>query len=147
LNAPLLDLTASSASFFNQPGGVAALRLLGLSACLEGIDAVPVHCYAVLDAGEIMHTPHPCGTRRRSFRRGCFIQNLRAHARAAPGVDLVEANRNDRVPTHAPDFRCAHTMGWRGTGVILRRPCHHRRWFLSIFAVRSWRVVLWAITQ
>ncbi|KAF8498505.1 squalene epoxidase [Russula emetica] len=64
------------------PGGVTALRsgLLGLIACLEGIDATPVHC-----------------AKSRSFYRGCFIQNLRAHARVEPGVDLVEATATDLI--------------------------------------------------
>ena len=74
-----------------QPGGVAALRSLGLGSCLDDIDAVPVHGYAVLDAGEIVHIPYPSGAQGRSFHHGRFVQNLRAHAKAAPGVDVIEA--------------------------------------------------------
>src|SRR6266702_3682746 len=33
-----------------QPGGVEALRSLGLGACLDDIDAIPMHGYAVLEA-------------------------------------------------------------------------------------------------
>ena len=80
-----------------QPGGVAALRSLGLGACLDGIDAVPVHGYAVLDAGETVHIPYPSGAQGRSFHHGRFIQNLRAHAKAAPGVDVIEATVTDLI--------------------------------------------------
>jgi squalene monooxygenase len=80
-----------------QPGGVAALRSLGLGACLDGIDAIPVHGYAVLDAGETVHIPYPSGAQGRSFHHGRFIQNLRAHAKAAPGVDVIEATVTDLI--------------------------------------------------
>ena len=80
-----------------QPGGVAALRSLGLSACLDGIDAIPVHGYAVLDAGETVHIPYPAPAEGRSFHHGRFVQNLRAHARAASGVDVIEATVTDLI--------------------------------------------------
>lgn len=80
-----------------QPAGVAALRSLGLGECLDGIDAIPVHGYAVLNAGEIVHIPYPGGAQGRSFHHGRFIQNLRAHARAAPGVDVLEATVTDLI--------------------------------------------------
>ena len=80
-----------------QPGGVAALRSLGLGACLDGIDAIPVHGYAVLDAGETVHIPYPALAEGRSFHHGRFIQKLRAHARAAPGVDVLEATVTDLI--------------------------------------------------
>jgi squalene monooxygenase len=80
-----------------QPAGVAALRSLGLGDCLDGIDAIPVHGYAVLNAGEIVHIPYPGGAQGRSFHHGRFIQNLRARARAAPGVDLLEATATDLI--------------------------------------------------
>jgi squalene monooxygenase len=80
-----------------QPGGVAALRSLGLGACLEGIDAVPVHGYAVLDAGETVHIPYPSRAEGRSFHHGRFVQDLRAHARAASGVDLLVATVTDLI--------------------------------------------------
>ncbi|KAI0247892.1 hypothetical protein BJV78DRAFT_861428, partial [Lactifluus subvellereus] len=52
-----------------QPGGVAALRSLGIAAALDGIDAIPVHGYAVLDAGQIVHIPYPSRAEGRSFQR------------------------------------------------------------------------------
>jgi squalene monooxygenase len=58
-----------------QPGGVHALRSLGLTACLEGIDAVPVKGYCVVDAKSQrqVHIPYPEGGRREGGRRsGCY---------------------------------------------------------------------------
>ena len=103
-----------------QPGGVAALRELGLGACLDGIDAVPVHGYAVLDAGETVHIPYPSGAQGRSFHHGRFIQNLRAHAKAAPGVDVIETTVTDLI-------EWSLTRRRRVIGVRARR-------------ARSWRV-------
>ncbi|KAF8475281.1 hypothetical protein DFH94DRAFT_695288 [Russula ochroleuca] len=48
------------------------------------IDAVSVHGYAVLDAGETIHIPYPSGAQGPSFHHGRFIQNLRAHAKTSP---------------------------------------------------------------
>jgi squalene monooxygenase len=40
-----------------QQGGAATLRLLGLNTYPDRIDAIAVHGYAVLDAGETVHMP------------------------------------------------------------------------------------------
>ena len=74
-----------------KPGCVVSLRSLSLGSCLDDIDAVPVHGYALLNTGEIVLTPYPSGARGRSFQHSCFVQNLRAHAKAASGVDVIEA--------------------------------------------------------
>ena len=95
-----------------QPGGVAALRSLGLAAALDGIDAIPVHGYAVLDAGQTVHIPYPSRAEGRSFHHGRFVQNLRACARAAPGVDVLEATVTDLI-------ECSLTQ--RVVGVHVRR--------------------------
>jgi hypothetical protein len=42
-----------------------------------------------------MHIPYSGGAQGRTFHHGRFVQNLCAHARAAPGVDLVEATVTD----------------------------------------------------
>jgi squalene monooxygenase len=44
-----------------------------------------------------MHTPYPCRAQCRLFRHGRFVQNLRAHARAVPSVDLVKATIPDLI--------------------------------------------------
>ena len=95
-----------------QPGGVTALRSLGLAAALDGIDAIPVHGYAVLDAGQTVHIPYPSRAEGRSFHHGRFVQNLRACARAAPGVDVLEATVTDLI-------ECSLTQ--RVVGVHVRR--------------------------
>jgi len=80
-----------------QPGGVEALRRLGMAACLEGIDAVPVRGYCVVLDGKPVHIPYPDGYEGRSFHHGRFIQALRKKARAASGVETVEATASELV--------------------------------------------------
>ncbi|KAI0723634.1 squalene monooxygenase [Fomitopsis betulina] len=80
-----------------QPGGVAALRALGMTSCLEGIDAIPVHGYCVVLDGKPVHIPYPEGYEGRSFHHGRFIQSLRKKAMAAPGVETVEATVSELV--------------------------------------------------
>ncbi|KAG5725107.1 Squalene monooxygenase [Termitomyces sp. T112] len=74
-----------------QPGGVNALRQLGLEVCLEGIDAIPVRGYCVVDDGKSVHIPYPRMHEGRSFHHGRFIMALRAAARRARAVDIIEA--------------------------------------------------------
>jgi squalene monooxygenase len=110
-----------------QPGGVVALLSLGLGACLEGIDAVPVHGYAVFDAGGTVHIPYPSHAEGRSFHHGRFVQNLRAYARAAPGVDLLEATVTDLI-------ECPPTR--RVLGVQARRNgAEHKEMFFAALIV------------
>jgi squalene monooxygenase len=110
-----------------QPAGVAALRSLGLGACLDGIDAIPVHGYAVLDAERTVHIPYPCRAEGRSFHHGRFVQNLRASAKLAPGVDLLEATVTDLV-------ECPLTR--RVLGVRARRTgAEHKEVFFSDLVV------------
>ena len=91
-----------------QPGGVAALDALGLSACVDGIDAVPVHGYEVAYHGRPVHIPYAADRRTgarpqgRSFHHGRFVQRLRAAAAAEPNVTLVETTATGLV-------HCGHT--------------------------------------
>jgi squalene monooxygenase len=80
-----------------QPGGVMALKKLGMASCLDGIDAVPVHGYCIFKAGESIRIPYPPGHVGRSFHHGRFIMRLREKARQAPGVDVIEANVTDLI--------------------------------------------------
>ncbi|KAF9895008.1 Squalene epoxidase [Aspergillus nanangensis] len=85
-----------------QPGGVGALRELGMEDCLEGIDAVPCHGYWVSYYREPVNIPYPKpidGPRPegRSFHHGRFIQNLRQAVRRSPNVMLVEAKVTEMV--------------------------------------------------
>ncbi|KAG0096239.1 Squalene epoxidase [Podila epicladia] len=86
-----------------QPGGVKALKELGLADCLEGIDAIPTYGYGVINGAEHVHIPYlddpETGKKYqgRSFHHGRFIQNLRTAASQAPNVTIVEATVNDVV--------------------------------------------------
>lgn len=101
-----------------QPGGVAALRELGMGSCLEGIDAIPVKGFEVFyrgenitffypsldDKGKVAHsndslknkTIHSGGGRAarpegRSFHHGKFVSKLRGTARAEENVTMMES--------------------------------------------------------
>ena len=98
-----------------QPGGVEALKKLGLSDCLEGIDAIRVEGYEVIYYGTGVEIPYPENTveqplgqqrleenqkleqvksRRpegRSFHHGRFIQKLREAAMQEPNISVVES--------------------------------------------------------
>ncbi|CAI6337309.1 unnamed protein product [Periconia digitata] len=90
-----------------QPGGVNALEKLGLRDCLEDIDAVPCYGYQVSYHREPAHIPYPANLtdnsspsnppEGRSFHHGRFISKLRAAARAAPNVTVIESTVNDVV--------------------------------------------------
>jgi len=77
---------------------------LGLGACLEGIDAVPIYSYTVLDVGETVHILYPSHAEGRSFHHGRFVQNLLTHARVAQGIDLLEVTVTDL--TECPLTHC-----------------------------------------
>ncbi|KAH9933976.1 squalene monooxygenase [Epithele typhae] len=80
-----------------QPGGVMALRKLGLAGCVEGIDAIPTFGYCVMLDGKPVHIPYPDGHEGVAFHHGRFIQALRAKARSAPCVDVVEATVSELI--------------------------------------------------
>ncbi|KAK1759461.1 squalene epoxidase-domain-containing protein [Echria macrotheca] len=91
-----------------QPGGVAALRKLGLGRCLEGIDAVPCYGYHVLFHGEQVVFPYPrvdeeTGQVRhneddekrpegRSFHHGRFVMQLRRACGGHPNITVFETD-------------------------------------------------------
>ncbi|KAF2836867.1 squalene epoxidase [Patellaria atrata CBS 101060] len=85
-----------------QPGGVRALRELGLGECLEDIDAVVCKGYEVSYYGEPVHIPYPQnadGTRPegRSFHHGQFVQKLRVAAMRCLNVTVVETTAVDLI--------------------------------------------------
>ncbi|KAK4134378.1 SE-domain-containing protein [Trichocladium antarcticum] len=99
-----------------QPGGVAALKKLGLEGCLEGIDAVPCYGYHVLYKGDDVSFPYPAigpdgnvvASKReangqanghakepvrpegRGFHHGRFIMQLRKACIAHPNISVFE---------------------------------------------------------
>lgn len=80
-----------------QPGGIMALKKLGLESCVEDIDAIPTYGYCVLLHGTPVHIPYPDGHEGRAFHHGRFIQQLRAKARAGKGVEVVEASVSELI--------------------------------------------------
>jgi squalene monooxygenase len=90
-----------------QPGGVEALKKLGLEHCLDDIDAIKVKGYDVIYYGEAVEIPYPAGAAEntspsipklssksrpegRSFHHGRFISRLRSAALAHPNITVFE---------------------------------------------------------
>lgn len=103
-----------------QPGGVLALKRLGLERALEGIDAVKAKGYCILRPKEQsnglsgderkgqtefeqVYIPYPDGHEGRSFHHGEFVSGLRSCASSAPGVTTLEAAVSSNV------VYCPHT--------------------------------------
>ncbi|KAJ7275504.1 squalene epoxidase-domain-containing protein [Mycena haematopus] len=90
-----------------QPGGVNALKTLGLESVVENIDAARCLGYCVVDAGagKTVEIPYPGKHEGRSFHHGRLIMNLRAAARRAPGVELIEATVTDLIEDDSSKLR------------------------------------------
>lgn len=73
-----------------QPGGVAALRKLGLESCLEELGSISLLGYHVLRGEQGICAPFPEGHDVRAFEHGEFIMALRDRARRAPNIDMIE---------------------------------------------------------
>ncbi|KAG8711382.1 Squalene epoxidase [Ceratobasidium sp. 395] len=80
-----------------QPGGMRALKELGLEDTVNDIGAISVHGYAVLNAGRTVHIPYPDGAEGRSFHHGRFIMRLRSAAGKHSNVYTIEAVVSDLV--------------------------------------------------
>lgn len=80
-----------------QPGGVLALKKLGLDSCLDGIDAITERGYCVIENGNSVRIPYPQPHQGRSFHHGRFIMRLRDAASKAKGVDLLEGTVTDLI--------------------------------------------------
>ncbi|CEG64142.1 Putative Squalene monooxygenase [Rhizopus microsporus] len=89
-----------------QPGGINALKELGLQDCVEGIDGIPCYGYGVIYNGETVHIPYPNDelTEKpavgKSFHHGRFINNLRKAARATENVDIKELTVSTLIKEH-----------------------------------------------
>ncbi|KAG2352519.1 squalene monooxygenase [Suillus spraguei] len=73
-----------------QPGGVTALKKLGLESCLEETNAVPLLGYHVLRGEEDICASFPEGHVAQGFDHGAFVMALRDRARRAPNVEVIE---------------------------------------------------------
>lgn len=90
-----------------QPGGCRTLEELGLSDCLEGIDAIEVDGYDIIYYGESCLVSYPKDGRGtldgqaqgRSFHHGRFVQHLREAAMRERNVTVVETTATDLVKT------------------------------------------------
>ncbi|CCO31182.1 squalene monooxygenase [Rhizoctonia solani AG-1 IB] len=80
-----------------QPGGIEALKKLGLQDTTDNIGAIPVHGYAVLNAGTTVHIPYPGAAEGRSFHHGRFIVQLREAAMKHSNVETIEATVSELV--------------------------------------------------
>lgn len=91
-----------------QPGGVSALKELGLEHCLEDIDAIRVKGYEVIYYGDGVEIDYPEPTTKdqrnvekrtgknerpegRSFHHGRFIRRLREEAMREENISVVES--------------------------------------------------------
>ncbi|KAI8641232.1 squalene epoxidase-domain-containing protein [Parasitella parasitica] len=79
-----------------QPGGMHALRKLGMEDCAKNIDGINCYGYSVYRAGKIVELPYnmdpttgkqACGV---AFHHGRFIQNLRKSATNTKNVTVKE---------------------------------------------------------
>lgn len=100
-----------------QPGGVQALEQLGLSDCLEGIDAIEVDGYNVILRGTHMKIPYPVdkstgsAPQGRSFHHGRFIMKLREAAKATSNVTIVEATATSMIKSSSDVIGVQATVG------------------------------------
>ena len=107
-----------------QPGGVIALKQLGLESCLDGIDAIRVKGYCVFENGKAVHIPYPGDHEGRSFHHGRFIMNLRAAAKRAVGVDVIEATVTDLVECESTG-RITGVHATRKDGTTVQKETFH----------------------
>ncbi|KFY20045.1 hypothetical protein V491_04032 [Pseudogymnoascus sp. VKM F-3775] len=94
-----------------QPGGVSALHKLGLSECLEDIDAVVVNGYNVIYHGREVIIPYPYDKNEKAiamkearpvgwcFHHGRFIKKLREACAREPNITIFETTVKSTVST------------------------------------------------
>lgn len=87
-----------------QPGGLKALKELGMEGATKGIDAIPVHGYQIFYHGDSQPIPYPLvegksGAREQgcSFHHGKFVMSLRKYMFAEPNITVLEATATDVV--------------------------------------------------
>lgn len=124
-----------------QPGGVEKLHMLGLSECLEGIEASHTSGYVVLKNGKPVSLDYPLAEKDGavkkgervegvSFHHGRFIQRLRQAAEATEGVTLQEGTvtqllkkENDAGETCVVGVECKSRAGVRSVYAPLVISC------------------------
>lgn len=85
-----------------QPGGVEAIRALGLTESLQGIEAQEVRGFAVVHQGQGQALPYPAlevsedGSQAgAAFHHQAFVRNLRQMAHATAGVSILWGSVDD----------------------------------------------------
>ncbi|KAI7872179.1 squalene epoxidase-domain-containing protein [Spinellus fusiger] len=79
-----------------QPGGMNALRTLGLEDCVEGIDGIPCYGYGVFFQDDMVEIPYPVNETDgkkavgKSFHHGRFISKLRKAATDTKNVTVKQ---------------------------------------------------------
>lgn len=92
-----------------QPGGIRALKALGLLDTLTGIDAIPTYGYEVIHHGESVPIPYPNeeGTNKQAagtaFHHGRFIRRLRERAMKTENVTVIETTVTGMVTYRRED--------------------------------------------
>lgn len=106
-----------------QPGGVSALKQMGLEECLEGIDSVVVKGYQVIYYGQSVNIPYPENAggdntswasgrpEGRSFHHGRFVRRLREVAMSEPNISVIESTVTDVIKcTYTGDILGVNTL-------------------------------------
>jgi squalene monooxygenase len=91
-----------------QPGAIGALKELGLSSCIEGIEAMLVRGYHIYWKGKEVTFLYPrmpkanhVRAEGRSFHHGRFITNLRRVASCEPRLTIIEGTVTDLITNGA----------------------------------------------
>lgn len=78
-----------------QPGGIKALRTLGLEDAILGMDGINVYGYAVFTKDDQVLLTYPDKEQGIAFHHGRFVMNLRSFALYQENVSCLEATVND----------------------------------------------------
>jgi squalene monooxygenase len=78
-----------------QPGGINALRELGLVDALKGMDGIDVYGYSVFAKDDKVLLTYPDKEKGISFHHGRFVMNLRSAALYNENVSCLEATVNN----------------------------------------------------
>ncbi|KAJ2933432.1 hypothetical protein H1R20_g3668, partial [Candolleomyces eurysporus] len=98
-----------------QPGGVQALRELGMLSSLDEIEAMPVEGYNMIKDAQSIQISYPKGEEGRSFHHGRFVMGLRRIALQNENVTAIEGNAKCLI-------ECSTTHRVLGVDVTLKTP-------------------------
>lgn len=111
-----------------QPGGIEALRELGLEHSVDDIEARPVkgyHLYWHRQETSFWFCPtQPLQSAQegRSFHHGRFVMNLRRAAKSTPGVESIEATASELVRDEVTG-RVLGAMCYQPSGELVSVSC------------------------